>query len=121
MKIGPSKASTIAASVGFDKVKTYRIVQKLVEERLVDVSLSKPMLFTAHPPQEVLNNLIQQMRNRLKSAKDGLKGLLEEWRRLPIVTPQIQQPKFRVIQGRIQIYSQIVRMLSKAGRKALFT
>ncbi len=119
VKIGPSKASTIAANVGFDRVKTYRILQKLVEERLVDVSLSKPMLFTAHPPQEVLNNLIQQMRNRLRSAEEGLKSLLEEWRKLPIVTPTIQQPKFRIIQGRVQIYSQIVRMLSKAVRKAL--
>ena len=120
VKIGPSKASTIAAKAGFDRVKTYRILQKLAEERLVDVSLSKPMLFTAHPPQEVLNNLIQQMRNRLRSAEEGLKGLLEEWRRLPIVTPQIQQPKFRIIQGRVQIYSQIARMLGKAVRRALF-
>jgi len=119
VKIGPSKASTIAAIVGFDRVKTYRILQKLVEERLVDVSLSKPMLFTAHPPQEVLNNLIQQMRNRLRSAEEGLKSLLEEWRKLPIVTPMIQQPKFRIIQGRVQIYSQIMRMLNKAVRKAL--
>ena len=119
VKIGPSKASTIAASTGFDRVKTYRILQKLVEERLVDTSLSKPMLFTAHPPQEVLNNLIQQMKNRLKAAEDGLRSLLEEWRRLPMITPQMQQPRFRILQGRVNIYSQIVRMLDKAVRDAL--
>jgi len=120
VKIGPSKASTIAASTGFDRVKTYRILQKLVEERLVEASFSKPMLFTAHPPQEVLNNLTQQMRNKLKAAEDGLKNLLEEWRRLPMVTPTTPQPKFRILQGRMHVYSQIVKMLGKAVREALF-
>ncbi|MEM3891269.1 MAG: helix-turn-helix domain-containing protein [Nitrososphaerales archaeon] len=119
VKIGPSKASTLAASVGFDRVKTYRILQKLVEEKIVDVSLSKPMLFSAHPPQEVLNNLVQQMKNRVKLAEDGLKALLSEWSRLPILTPQMQQPRFRIIQGRVQIYSQIVDMLGKGVREAL--
>ncbi|MEM1995040.1 MAG: helix-turn-helix domain-containing protein [Nitrososphaerales archaeon] len=119
VKIGASKASTLAASVGFDRVKTYRILQKLVEEKIVDVSLSKPMLFSAHPPQEVLNNLVQQMKNRVKLAEDGLKALLSEWSRLPILTPQMQQPRFRIIQGRVQIYSQIVDMLGKGVREAL--
>jgi sugar-specific transcriptional regulator TrmB len=104
VKIGPTKASTIAASVGLARLKTYRILRKLVEERLVEFR-SASRLFTAHPAQGVLNNLLQQMRNRLKSAEVGLQGLLEEWRRLPIVTTQIQRQKFRIIQGRVQIYS----------------
>ena len=119
VKIGPSKASTLASTVGYDRVKTYRILQKLVEEKLVDATLSKPMLFSAHQPQEVLNNLIQRMKDRVKSAEDGLKGLLSEWSRLPIVTPSLHQPRFRIIQGRVNIYSQMVNMSAKAAREVL--
>ena len=43
-KIGPSKASTIAASVGLARVKTYRILRKLVEERLVEFRSASPAL-----------------------------------------------------------------------------
>ncbi len=118
-KLGPSKASTLASLLRFDRVKTYRILDSLRSLGIVESSLSKPMKFTAVPLEKAVDSLVMELKERVRKMESGKDDLLEAWSKLPTLTAPITGPKFKIDQGRMRIYAELVRMIHSAKNEIL--
>ncbi|HEY4672885.1 MAG TPA: helix-turn-helix domain-containing protein, partial [Nitrososphaerales archaeon] len=108
-KLGPSKASTLASVLKFDRVKTYRILDKLRSVGIVESSLSKPMRFTAVPLEKALDSLIVEFREKVTKMEASKEELLQAWAKLPTLAEPLSGPKFKIHQGRLKIHSELSR------------
>ncbi|MBI2184069.1 MAG: hypothetical protein HYU39_03825 [Thaumarchaeota archaeon] len=119
-KIGSSKASTIASRLRYDRVKTYRILNKLRDKNIVESSLSKPIRYTAAPLERTIETLVQGVKDTLRNMEGGKEALFADWTKMPTVSGRAEGPRFKIHQGRVRIYSELVRMLNGAKREVLF-
>lgn len=118
-KLGSSKASTLASVLRFDRVKTYRILERLRSAGIVESSLSKPMKFTAVPLEKAIDSLIVELRDKVRKMETSKEDLLEAWTKLPTLTEPISGPKFKIHQGRLKIHNELSRMVKLAKQEIL--
>ena len=118
-KLGPSKASTLASVLKFDRVKTYRILDSLRSAGVVESSLSKPMRFTAVSLEKAVDSLIVEFREKVTKMEASKEDLLEAWAKLPTLAEPLSGPKFKIHQGRLKIHSELSRMTKLAKQEIL--
>ncbi|MCQ5363235.1 MAG: hypothetical protein HA492_03925 [Candidatus Verstraetearchaeota archaeon] len=114
LRAGPCPARLLANKLGGNRMKAYRTLKTLQERGLVEVTLGRPVKFVAAPLDSALNNLIETYRSKLSSMEESKKEILEYWSRLPTTDASIGEPKFRILQGRQQVYDLLLKMFDRA-------
>lgn len=104
---GELKAKEIADLSGLKRTETYEVLRELQSKALVEVTLSKPMAFTAVPLEKGLSLLTRDLRNRLQMVEQARASLLEEWAK------EKSQPSLLKTTMRIQIIEGFRQILKK--------
>ena len=118
-KLGPIKASSVARNLGINRMAAYRMLSRLTDMGLLQVSAEKPMRFAVAPIEEILEILNKVAKERLDKMDHVKERLIGSWKTM---TPQIEgemENRFRIVQGREQIYNLIKRMCNSAERDIL--
>ncbi len=118
-KLGPIKASSVARNLGINRMAAYRMLSRLTDMGLLQVSAEKPMRFAVAPIEEILEILTKVAKERLDKMDHVKEGLIGRWKTM---TPQVEgemENRFRIVQGREQIYNLIKRMCNSAEKDIL--
>jgi len=116
-KLGPRKVSEIARSLQFSRLQAYRALQKLSDKGLIEVSLERPRRYIAIPIERALDLLTQEAKSRVYEMEEKKPLILKEWAKTPIKHMEEPSTRFRIIQGRKNIYKFRHRLFESAGKE----
>jgi len=120
LRNGPCPARVVIRRFKINRMKAYRVLKVLEERSLVHRIMGRPMRFVAAPLKETLDNHIDEVRRRLKRLEEGERDITESWERLSRnVEPSLEEPRFRIFQGRQQIYDLIQKMGERAAKEVI--
>jgi sugar-specific transcriptional regulator TrmB len=116
---GESKAGDLARSSGLARIKVYRILDRLQEMSIVESTMGRPVIFSAIPPDSAIERLIEHAARKLETMQVAREEVMKELARFKLqARPQIEA-KYRIIQGKQQIYPWIAKMAASAGTEIL--
>jgi sugar-specific transcriptional regulator TrmB len=115
LRIGPISASALAKEIDVERTKTYRTIEKLINQNIVSTTFSKPKLCVAAKPEEVLKMILQRREDDLKLLKLSREDLIKKINEMIPSNHVINMPTFHVVQGRTNIYSNIGKLIENAS------
>ncbi|MFQ5969559.1 MAG: helix-turn-helix domain-containing protein [Nitrososphaerales archaeon] len=118
--MGASKASSIAKSAGLPRICVYRELKKLQEKNVVESSLGRPVRFSAVPVDTAMQNLITSTSDRLKVMQGVKEEIIQELSKFKAPSEPLVEAKYRMIEGRAQIYSALIKMIGSARSEIIF-
>ena len=114
--MGPSPARVVSRRFDVNRMRAYRTLKSLEEKGLVEKIIGRPMRFVANPLQESLSKYIDGFREKLTELETREGEIVEDWTRISDATSeQAEEPRFRIFEGRQQIYELMVQMCERAS------
>ena len=114
--MGPSPARVISRRFDVNRMRAYRTLKSLEDKGLVERIIGRPMRFVANPLEESLRRYIDGFRERLTELETREEDIIEDWRRISDASSeQVEESRFRIFEGRQQIYELMVQMCGRAG------
>lgn len=119
--MGPIPIRTIVRRYNNNRVRVYRALQKLVEKGFLEKIMGRPVLYTAKPLDDILKNSIENLQKKLFELETTREDTLSEWKKISEgVEKPSEEPRFRIHQGRQQVYNLLITMCEKAEEEVLF-
>lgn len=72
-KLGPCKASLLAHHLQIPRPEIYIVLKKLQERRFIEVTLERPMRFIAVSFERVIDQIIEEEKEKIEEMKSILK------------------------------------------------
>lgn len=118
-----AKASELATAMDIGRTEAYRLLQRLVEQRLAQMTMDRPLRFSAYPLEHVLATMGDDARAReasLERARGDLAPLLEGLR---APARDEDAPTFRLVKGRPNVQAELRRLAveSRSSYVAILT
>jgi sugar-specific transcriptional regulator TrmB len=114
--MGPSPARVISRRFDINRMRAYRTLKSLEDKGLVERIIGRPMRFVANPLQESLSKYIDGFRERLTELETREEQVIDDWTRISDATSdQVEESRFRIFEGRQQIYELLVQMCERAS------
>lgn len=114
-RFGAHKAQSIAEALGVHRTEAYKILRRLEEQGLITRVMERPMKFLAVAFETVLNNLIEERRQRIYQMEQRKAELLKIWESLPEPeTVHTRKETFQVLEGKKHISVRLAELLKNA-------
>jgi len=114
-RFGAHKAQSIAEALGVHRTEAYKILRRLEEQGLITRVMERPMKFLAVPFETVLDNLIEERRQKIYQMEQRKKELLKIWSSLPKPEKVYKRKEtFQVLEGRKHISVRLSELLINA-------
>ncbi len=112
-RFGAHKAQSVAEALGVHRTEAYKILRRLEAQGLICRVMERPMKFVAVPFEKVMDNLIEERRQRVHQMEQQKAELLRIWKSLP-EPENIQQTKetFQVLEGKRHISVRLNELLT---------
>ncbi len=118
LRMGPCPARIVAKKFEINRMKTYRTLKDLEERGMVHRIMGRPVRFVAAPMRETLERYMEEVRGKLSDLVEGEREILDGWEMLSRgIKPALEEPRFRIFQGRQQIYDLITQMWGRAAKE----
>jgi len=109
--MGPTPARVVARRFNINRMKAYRALKDLEDRGLIQRIVGRPVRFSAAPPEEVLRRSIEATRQTLSGLERDEERVLDELARIRGQEQDVvEEPRFRIYQGRQQIYEFLGQM-----------
>ncbi len=112
---GPSGAGDVAPALDIPRMEAYRLLKKMLDKGLVSSTLGKPVKYHAESLEALTSLLMSEQGQYLKRMQGARPELEEAWKRVASAPGSFEENRFRIIQGREQIYAAISKMVSGAS------
>ncbi len=113
---GTQSAGEIAKAVQIRRMEAYRVVKRLADSGIVVASPGNPVKYTGEPIEQVVAMMMDRQMKKLEEMDRGRAEVVSMGRRLgPPPGSQKEEYSFKMLQGREQIYAQILRMVAAAA------
>lgn len=119
LETGTAKARAVAEEAEIHRTTAYRILKELADRGLVEVSVGRPMEFTAVPPRRLFEEIRSEKTRELErvdEVEEDVAGALEQIRSEDDETGS-DEARWRMIKGRECIVSQAVDVLEEADQE----
>ena len=118
LRAGACPARVVARKFGINRMKAYRTLKALETRGVIQSTLERPVKFAAVPLTKVLDNYIEETRRKIPSLEENRKKIIEYYQKIhtTISAPE-EEPKFRIIQGRQQVYDLFLQMSQRAQKQ----
>jgi len=111
--MGPCPARTISRRFDYNRMKTYRTLKSMEEKGLVQRIMGRPTKFVSVPLDDILNNRINETKQKLDDMRVNEEFILEEIGKIASSELKVtEEPRFRFYQGRQQVYEFLSQMWS---------
>jgi sugar-specific transcriptional regulator TrmB len=114
LRIGPISASALAKEIDVERTKTYRTIEKLLNQNIVSTTFSKPKLCVATKPDEVLKMILQRKEDELQLLKQSREEVVKKIKDTVPTNQRVNIPTFHIVQGRTNIYSDIGKLVENS-------
>lgn len=113
-RFGAHKAQSIAEALGVHRTEAYKILRRLEAQGLISRVMERPMKFVAVAFENVLDNLIEERRQRIFQMEQKKAELLKIWASLPEAENVIHKKEtFQVLEGKRHISVRLNELLEK--------
>ena len=116
LRLGPVTASALAKELDVDRTKTYRTIDKLLNQSFVSTTISNPKLCIATKPEEVLKIVLQKKRDEIERINKLGMEVIKKINQIVPIKEGVYVPTFRTVQGRANIYSHIEKLLEESSK-----
>ncbi|MDG7010854.1 MAG: hypothetical protein JRN57_01915 [Nitrososphaerota archaeon] len=113
-KNGSCGAGDLAKAVDIRRMEAYRLLKRLLDRRIVISTAGKPIKYQAESLEEVLSLLADEQRGYVRRMDEARPELVSLWKQLPRAPQESFEQRFRIIQGREQIYNSMSKMAEQA-------
>lgn len=114
-RFGAHKAQSIAEALGVHRTEGYKILRRLESQGLVSKIMERPMKFVAVPLENVLNNLIEERRQKIHEMEQKKAQLLKIWATLPEPESVTHEKEtFQVLEGKKHISVRLAELLDNS-------
>jgi len=114
LRTGSCPASLISRRLRFNRVKAYRILKALEEKGAVGAIIGRPTKFVATPLEKMTDQLLEEKKKTILEMEESRDEMVEYWRKIQTGVETLEEPRFRILQGRKQIYDFLIRMFERA-------
>jgi len=116
--MGPTPARAVARRFGVNRMRAYRTLKALEERGLIQRVMGRPVRYASAPPADVLRRSVDEARARLDALEANEGRVLEDLARVRAREPEAaEEPRFRIYQGRQQVYELLSQMGGRARRE----
>ncbi len=113
---GKESAGEIAKAVQIRRMEVYRIIKRLADSGMVVASPGNPVKYTAEPIEQVVAMMMDRQMKKLEEMEKGRAEVVSIGRTLaPLQRSEREEYSFKMVQGREQIYAQILRIVAGAA------
>jgi sugar-specific transcriptional regulator TrmB len=113
------KAGAISKQLRMHKAQVYHILGNLRSKGLVESTFEVPMRFEAVPFESFLDLMINAKREEVTLLEGKREELLAHWNSINIECPTFRLGRFRIIEGRNNLFSTIFQMIERAEKEVL--
>ncbi len=92
-------------------MEAYRIVKRLADSGIVVATPGNPVKYTGKPIEQVVTMMMDRQVKKLEEMERGRAEVISLGRTLPAETRSDEEYSFKMIQGREQIYNQVLRII----------
>ncbi len=114
-KNGATGAGELAKGLEIRRMEAYRLLKRLTDRGIVASTAGKPIKYQAESIEGILSLLTDEQRGFVRRMDDAKAEVMQLWRQLPRAPKENFEQRFRIIQGREQIYSTMMKMLESAS------
>lgn len=111
LRTGPITASALSKEIGIERTKAYRIVDSLVSNGTVSITLSNPRLCVPVEPRIAVRSILQSKSAEIKRINQRAETLIQRVNEAIISRCDPTTPVFRIIQGQDSIYANIEQLM----------
>ena len=108
---GQLSAGEIAKAVQIRRMEAYRIVKRLADSGIVVATPGNPVKYTGKPIEQVVAMMMDRQVKKLEEMERGRDEVISLGKTVPAPTGPGEKYSFKMIQGREQIYSQVLRTI----------
>lgn len=112
---GSCGAGELAKALDIRRMEAYRLLKRLLDRGIVVSTAGKPIKYQAETLDGILSLLTDEQRSVVRRMDDARPELLELWKQLPRAPKESFEQRFRIIQGREQIYSSMSKVIEGAA------
>jgi len=109
---GTQSAGEIAKAVQIRRMEAYRIIKRLADSGVVVAAPGNPVKYSGEPIEQVVAMMMDRQMKKLDEMEKGRAEVVSIGRNIAPPPKQRGEYSFRMIQGREQIYGQVLRMVS---------
>ncbi len=108
---GQLSAGEIAKAVQIRRMEAYRIIKRLADSGIVVATPGNPVKYTGKPIEQVVSMMMDRQVKKLEEMERGRAEVISLGRMLPAATRPDEEYSFKMIQGREQVYNQLLRII----------
>jgi HTH-type transcriptional regulator, sugar sensing transcriptional regulator len=112
---GKQSAGEIAKAVDIRRMEAYRIIKRLADSGVVVAAPGNPVKYTGEPIEQVVAMMMDRQMKKLDEMEKGRAEVVSIGRTLAPQGGPREEYSFKMIQGREQIYAQVLRMVAAAS------
>jgi sugar-specific transcriptional regulator TrmB len=113
---GKQSAGEIAKAVQIRRMEAYRIIKRLADSAIVVAAPGNPVKYTGVPIEQVVAMMMDRQMKKLEDMEKGRAEVVSIGKTLALQPATGREEySFKMVQGREQIYGQILRMVAGAG------
>jgi sugar-specific transcriptional regulator TrmB len=110
---GRQSAGEIAKAVQIRRMEAYRIIKRLADSAIVVAAPGNPVKYTGVPIEQVVAMMMDRQMKKLEEMEKGRAEVVSIGRTLALPPAAGREEySFKMVQGREQIYGQILRMVA---------
>lgn len=111
---GPSPARLVARKLNVSRMKAYRLLKVLKSRGLVEATLERPQRFVATPLKTALDTHVEEAQGKVSGLVEKEREIMGDWEKVNKVEAVVEESKFRIVQGRQQVYDFLYQMCERA-------
>jgi sugar-specific transcriptional regulator TrmB len=108
---GQLSAGEIAKGVEVRRMEAYRVIKRLADSGIVLATPGNPVKYRAEPIEEVVAKMMDEQMKKLQEMEKGRLEVISLGKSLPMAAAAGEEYRFKMVQGREQVYSLIQRMI----------
>jgi len=112
---GRQSAGEIAKAVQIRRMEAYRIIKRLADSGVVVAAPGNPVKYTGEPIEQVVAMMMDRQMKKLDEMEKGRAEVVSIGRTMAPQPGRKEEYSFRMVQGREQIYGQVLRMVAGAS------
>ncbi|MFB0504475.1 MAG: TrmB family transcriptional regulator [Candidatus Bathyarchaeia archaeon] len=117
LKAGACPAGVAARKLRINRMKAYRLLKDLEEKGLVEMIVGRPAKFQSVPLREVLDQQLGEIKAKASRLDKSEKEILEYWEKAHSKVETSEEPRFRILQGRRQVYDFLLQTFEGAKKE----
>lgn len=114
LKIGEITVGNLSVKLEIDRGKAYRSLNKLRNLGMITTTFSNPTTCIATKPDRALPLILQKKEHEITFMKKFADEIIAQQHQLTHVEPSVESTSFSIIQGRVNIYTRIGKLIEEA-------